>query len=673
MLTTHALLKRMTMEINPNLHIQISQAASIFDLAQRQYAKCSASNNISVADNMEQHKEIVDNAKQALEMYRACHDLVKQRKLLVTASSRESTNSNEGEAKGNINLELRMAMILRFLAAVSISNTNNEADKRDDDVSAQDNITSAIQYHDDAVSLLVGVFDDGEVHDDQDRDTTVDLDDVQCNEYDERNNHENNTTYHWKFVTPTENQRVRAIASSLNSLALLHATLNNDRCAMDSYREALEILRAATEEDKIEEDGESNVELDLAETLMNVGNFHLRRDELDAALNAFSTVYALHSGEEGSKDPSAVSLGLLSVNSPKSSDNTASLTSYSNQALVALNNLGIVHERREEFDKAYKCYNRVRLARANTSGEHCVEVADAWINIGNCLQRQLDWEEAHVAYGNSVEIYHSELLKDDISLEMFVKISRALSGARRNLGTCYWKQRKIGDAIDQFTEAIVVEDKVITRMQEAGSMGAKDTIYQAKSSKAQILGIVGCLHLESHDVKKFEKSKSAFQSGIDIYLELGYETNHPSIIWASNNLKAVVALDETSQQMPPPPPPPSVPPPTKRNPLSPSSVDKPEVVKREVSDQAAFDAPERPQNINRGISDKTDGDSVFLGVEDEQSSTDELDVILSEEIETIAKNTKEKKVRDERTLRHESPLSPFDGECVVMQTPYIIE
>lgn len=667
----------MTMELNPNLPNQISQAASIFDLAQRQYAKCSASHNINVADNMEQHKDIVDNAKQALEIYRACHALVKEQKSSVTISNRDPTDANEGEVKCNINLELRMAMILRFLAAVSISNTNNETDQRDD-VSVQDNIASAIQYHDDAVSLLVGVFDDGEVDNDEILDTTVDLDDPQCvtkclskpnDEYDETNNNDNNSTTRWSFVTPTENQRVRAIASSLNSLALLHATINDDRCAMDSYREALEILRAATEEEKNEEGGERHVELDLAETLMNVGNFHLRRDELDAALNAFSTVYALHSGEEGSKDPSAVSLGLLSVNSPKSSDK-ASLTSYSTQALIALNNLGVVHERREELDKAYKCYNRVRLARTNTLGEYCVEVADSWINIGNCFQRQLDWKEAHMAYGKSVEIYRAELLKDDTSLEMIMKISRALSGALRNFGTCFWKQRKIADAIDQFTEAIKVEEEVITRMQGAGSMGAKDTIYQAKSSKAQILGILGCLYLESLDVKKFEKSQFAFQSGVDIYLELGYESNHPSIIWASNNLKAAIALKETPKQIPPPPP--SVPPPAKRNPLSPSSVDRPEVVNREVSDQAAFDAPVRPQNFNRVISDKTDGDSVFLGVDDEQSSTDELDVILSEEIETIAKVAKEKKVRDDRTFRKESPLSPFDGECLCDVNPYIV-
>jgi len=63
------------------------------------------------------------------------------------------------------------------------------------------------------------------------------------------------------FQLPSEDQRVRAIAVSLNALAQLHAKCGDDRAAMDAYREALEILRAATEEGIC--DGDDNDDDDL--------------------------------------------------------------------------------------------------------------------------------------------------------------------------------------------------------------------------------------------------------------------------------------------------------------------------------------------------------------------------------------------------------------------------
>ena len=576
-----------------------------------------------------------------------------------------------------------MATILRFLATVSTHDKSVEG------------VQSAIRYQDEAVSLLVGVFDTG-VNDgdndgsgaDNELNETIDLDELHIGgDVLPKNNNDtsdddftqeddgilytinvslkNNLPISLQFVTPTENQRVRAIAASLNSLASLHALLNDDRSAMDSYREALEILRAATEEaseESKDEEGKSVIELDLAETLMNVGTFHLRRDELDAALNAYSTVFALYSGEEKREEVEPKHM-LPSLNSPKSSRGSGV---SSPRALLALNNLGIVHERRGELGKAYECYNQVHLARQNFFGEDSIEVADAWINLGNCLQRQLEWKEAKSVYEKAVNIYQKKLM-DKMPVPMVGRISRALSGALRNHGTCCWKQRRLADAIDQFRDAITVEDGVVARLSsEVGALGAEDAIYQAKLSMAQLLGIMGCLYLEhsSTEAKLLEKSKASFQQAIQIYIELGFTSAHPSIVWARTNLDAVGVLEEKTNQVPPPPPPPL--PPKKKSPLSPSSVssvERPDLVNRGVSDQAAFTVLETPGDVKRGTPDKTEGDSVFLGVEDYQSSTDELDEILSEKVEIITKSVKEKLLLNEKNLSHDSP---FDGKLLML-------
>jgi len=221
------------------------------------------------------------------------------------------------------------------------------------------------------------------------------------------------------FQSPTEIQKVRTISTSLNELAKLHILNGNDRSAMDSYREALEILSAATENEGVDEDldgepledgdldgesledgelridcdeeedriavdasgeyghGETDtliyseegsrgvdappsvasprqrlkdaipsssaanksspsstmspIQVDLANTLMNVGNFHLRRDELEAALNAYSTVWALYSGnsfENGHETPPLTPATPSEAGSASIAHTTASLPAY---------------------------------------------------------------------------------------------------------------------------------------------------------------------------------------------------------------------------------------------------------------------------------------------------------------------------------------------------------
>ncbi len=101
---------------------------------------------------------------------------------------------------------------------------------------------------------------------------------------------------------------------------------------------------------------------------MNVlGNFHLLRDELEAALNAFSNMWALHQGvafpRRRHKSDANTPLGrsfalLLHLSALPSIDNAnddhKGLTP-SPVALVALNNLGIVHERRGKLSEVLSC------------------------------------------------------------------------------------------------------------------------------------------------------------------------------------------------------------------------------------------------------------------------------------------------------------------------------
>jgi len=851
---------------------------------------------------------VVTTAEKALSLYQSCHRRVKKcssnvpsatNKSAITAemSSKSATHAKQHLDNKNrlftISLELRMAQTYRFLALVHATatttaaatnsttdnaNENNNAAMDSDKVGENNlnshlNLEAAIKYHDMAVSLLVGVFDEEE-EDEDENDETITGDQYSNNisgninnnsgnvHHDESNEinesrepqhqHEaqqtkdllgitegekylqqiegemdiwsvdsfsehshqvgnangnngdrgmltirvpNNdkldqhmmcqndgqnvqpntktgsltapmstpaaaatTTTRATFLYPTEDQRVRAIAVSLNALAELHARCGDDRAAMDSYREALEILSAATEEEEVEvqdedefdeekygEDGDemmyeggndgkgfvvdasrvsspkessfrsnsasanskinnssnsksstiSPVTVDLANTLLNVGNFHLRRDELDAALNAYSTVWALHSGNSLDQDaanetnshvppstPSSsvgvgsscasVSLPYLTPQTPRDSlkslggtPSNASQSSFSTPntnnnananstpssspgALVALNNLGIVHERRGELHEALACFEYVHRMRLQVvfGQEHTtnVDTVNSLMNIGNCHQRLQEWDKAGMAYEESVRTCRRTLLRcwklipsedDTSSTDAIVKLHKSLAGALRNWGTCYWKQRRISEAIDRLNEAVDAEEKIVklstSENMSSGGGTTLDNIRQAKESMAQLLGLLGCLYLEYklNDLKSFDSSEESFKMAIVLYGELGYDmVQHSSVVWARHNLMIVEQL----RRAPPPPPPMMTPTLHSATAAITDGDDDNDVVDMDDIDSVELDqvlletsdhVMKNNDKANGDDKDDDDEDDIFWGVD--VNSTDELD------------------------------------------------
>ncbi|KAL7473250.1 hypothetical protein ACHAXS_014029 [Conticribra weissflogii] len=722
-------------------------------------------------------------AEKAMKLYQSCYKRVKKRSGIVQkrASScsdsgsftttpsmasgleRSDVSWNGATAAGTalqnstklftVNLELRMAQTLRFLAMIHTMKNDFRTPTSLKEEEIISNLEAAIKCHDDAVSLLVGVFDfpeDDEMDSNTDGSNAVvvrnesdgylekgrqdrESQPLHSGSYEEHDpdmsasamseeishvfkkerilhtiyitNDDKNLGEHLKttniagsddslqlekasiiqvtFLLPSEDQRVRAIAVSLNALAQLHAKCGDDRAAMDAYKDALEILRAATEEgirDYDENDdndfflpGEkegwsegnsashsgavkqgcgaefrdggssthqscsnntslspTRAEMLLSATLMNVGNYHLRRDELDAALNAHSTAWALHTGHS-LEDTSVNSSGLAvphlhhlchgSSNSSNHAEHSIPHSHCSPGALAALNNLGIVHERRGELEDALLCHDQVRVARIMTKAPS-IDVANSWINVGNCLQRLQDFDKAVEAYEEAVFLFNEELkdqsLTSDFGIAERVRLFRSLSGTLRNWGTCYLKQRQISDAIEQLNEAVYVENELISLLSinEPLVGGFHEAILQAEESMTQLMRILSCLYVEQQrksDMKGhiFENAEAIFKFAIDVYVDLGYKDHHPSMVWARKNLDAVLSVAERYKN--PPPPPPTQPPTKRRSPQS--------ALKTRVS------ASERSE---RAISSRDDDDSVFSGVEDDDSESKALDDILGE-------------------------------------------
>lgn len=725
----------------------------------------------------------VHAAEKALSLYESCHNRLKE--TLPSSSEEVHLKENNGLV---MNLELRIAQTLRFLAFLHASHAFVEV---------------AIKYHDMAVGLLVGVFeqnqqtenrndgsgsgsgqliasrnpsqsgdsehsdgrdavrthpDRGESHSSSNRDgrdpegenagsleqdsndcdigsegrvlATVSLDPSMHPFLNNRLSFADDAELTVAFVQPSENERVRAISASLNALGELHSKAGDDKQAMESYREALEILRAACEEeDEVEEESDvfdeknddnskekqpgNRVGLDaagidcttkentvqdilkeeLANTLMNVGNFHLRRDELDAALNAYSTVWALHTDNMTSVNtaPStplshesfavdsrgAYSLPTnTSVNNfrtpqtPMSQKSLSTPTSYqtpnvqdmkrcSPGALMALNNLGVVHERKGEFQEALACQYYVHRVRVELLGEEHTETIQTLVNIANCCQRLRDWNLAVNAYNEAAAGYRKIIRSRESAagsgvasnLEGYMKICRSLAGTLRNWGTCLARQHNISVALDKFHEAIKTEEKIANAAVESSS---EELVYNAKLSKAQLLGIVGCLHIDhrvSH-LRCADQAKLAFREAIEVYDELGFEKDHPALQWMRKSLSIADADSAPGPTEIPPPPPPPYPPlqqssaPTNTGACS-TPIQRPARVERhdtgetghattgtgqtgKTSDEVDLDDIDSFELDGVLATDENDvfdpdDDDIFLGV----NSTDELDQALA--------------------------------------------
>ena len=707
-------------------------------------------------------------AEKALSLYQSCHNRLRE---TLRSSSEEGygklcSKENYGLV---MNLELRMAQTLRFLAFVHASHKFVEV---------------AIKYHDMAVSLLVGVFEQSQQQMENRADGSgsgsgqlmtsrypsqtgetehsgsgdaVGGDAVGSHPDEERHREashsssnrdsrdpegENADSFEWRsdsidfdvgsegrvlakvsldpslhpflnnrsteaeltvaFVQPSENERVRAISASLNALGELHSMAGDDKQAMESYREALEILRAACEE---EEEGEEESDIvdernqndskesqpgnrvgldadgidcttkqstvqdilheELANTLMNVGNFHLRRDELDAAQNAYSTVWALHTDnikgvETAPSTPMSQGASLaadsrgaysLPTNSsvknfrtpqtpttPKSykTPDVQDMKHCSQGALVALNNLGVVHERKGELQESLACQCYVHRVRVELLGEEHADTLQTLINIANCCQRLGDWNLAVNAY-NAVAAGYRKIVRSHESaaesgaasnLGGYIGNCRKLAGTLRNWGTCLARQHNISVALDKFSEAIKTEEKIANA---AVSSSNEEVVYNAKLSKAQLLGIVGCLHID-HGVSHFrsaDQAKLAFQKAIEVYDELGFEKNHPSLQWMRKSVSMVDAESAPGRtEIPPPPPPPCPPVQQSSAPTNPAAcstpIQRPARVERHDTGETGHATTGTGQT--GGTSDEVDLDDIDSIELDGVLATDENDV-----------------------------------------------
>eukprot|EP00978_Attheya_sp_CCMP212_P023198 scaffold70477_cov61-Attheya_sp.AAC.2 len=437
--------------------------------------------------------------EEALGLYRLC---LQTAKCLVSPNNRSpppQTNNNcaAGAAKRvEIPLEFQLIQTLQFLAVLYSK--------------YKQNMEGTIRCHEEIASLLL--LDDDQENNSHD-DNTDDDPNTNNNSIQRHvicvSRHPLDGTESAVVIRMDDTTRAFAASQSLHMLGKLYqAQGDDDHDVLGAYHEALDLLQSIqtttnNNNNKRTTSTSTNlnkdpIEKEMAMTHKNLGYFHMKRKELDLALDAFSKAHK-------------------SVLAYQNMDGTHP------DVIAALHNLGICHERRGELDKAMQCYERVYMVRTRTLGENHVDVADAMNNMSNILQRKGDLDAAMELYEAALLIYKRQLTVASSSSygrneKERVEAQRRVAGALQNMGSVHLKQKDIDAALEVYQEAIAIRESALG-----------DTHLDV----AQSYHMLGTAQLE----KSLADAKRCFEKSLQLYRSHGLNENDPSIVSSIQNIQ----------------------------------------------------------------------------------------------------------------------------------------
>ena len=146
-------------------------------------------------------------------------------------------------------------------------------------------------------------------------------------------------------------------------------------------------------------------------------------------------------------------------------------------------------------------------------------------------------------------------------------------------------------------------------------------VKRARESKAQLLGLLGCIYLESNPVglQSLDKSAASFCEAINIYQEMGYDDSDSQIIWARHNLN-MVGKSRSELRDPPATPP-----------LDPPAAPSPPPLSSSMSSAPTSLSNKPPIDRTTGNDDNNNDElkSSTIDFDDDIDSTAELDELLA--------------------------------------------
>ena len=496
-------------------------------------------NNLGlIHQRMGNNTEAIDSYTEALSLYILCHNSFQASKENTDLNTKmmafRAKMSQKGISAPPLNLDLKIAQTLQSIARLHTK--------------FMDNIPLALRAHEDTVTFLMeGYADDNtsthphyeslekkviskEESTRQRSPTSVSLfPSLQAG-----NRRENA----FNVVPVTEHERVKLIASSLNSLAKLyseqeirHDALDDDDAedALNYYMEALNFLQSVsnpvskTSIPALAEDNRNisrvsdaalslstfcpsltlDLRIDIGYTLFEMGKLLQRRCCYEEAIEKFEQARFIR-GEVHSRNDDH------------------------EEIVECWYALGLTYESYGNFNKALSCYQHVLKVHKAKFGLDSIEVANMFCHIGNALWQSDDLAGSLSVNKQALTIYKRILKGTTHSNDQELKLVSNIIGVLNNQGGLCIEMEEVQMSIECYEEALSMQTSYL---------GA-DHPDITKS-----MNILGDLYTSDGS---FEKAVEKLETALTLYRKYGIGEKDPDLISTKERLIDVRKLEKKS-------------------------------------------------------------------------------------------------------------------------------
>jgi tetratricopeptide (TPR) repeat protein len=257
-------------------------------------------------------------------------------------------------------------------------------------------------------------------------------------------------------------------AKSYHLIGLCYYIKGNADSALSFYARALDIWK------KMEADGSAGWQLNMSKTICNIGSVRLALGDYNAASDYYLQALEL---ARAAKDENEIArnLGNLGVVFYNKGDYPRALENYLEalkikeklgnkpEIAVTLGNIGIVYFSQGDYPKALEFYNKGLKLDEELGNTYNMA---AWLgNIGSVYFSQKEYDKAFEHYSRALELAKSigsdKLMADNLG----------------NIGAVYSSKKRYTDALDYFIRALKEGEKVGDKTLIGTNLGNIGTAY----------------------------------------------------------------------------------------------------------------------------------------------------------------------------------------------------
>ena len=196
---------------------------------------------------------------------------------------------------------------------------------------------------------------------------------------------------------------------------------------------------------------------------------------------------------------------------------------YSRLTGSILNDVGVLHIQREEYDLAVQ-----RLSDALAAYESSIEesrgmfadTSQVWRNLAECYVLRKQWDSATMAFKSAIDVQHDARKLYDTAARDNDKVAmpplvtdESIGDTFRRLGKTYAAQRKYNDSFVTLTEALTIYQNAYDK---AYQESRKDKSVDLSSKQDQVASIIYCIAEVKEADEQFDEAIKLYEESLQL-------------------------------------------------------------------------------------------------------------------------------------------------------------